>query len=387
VIVVVEPEESSRQRLMGHCEPLGEVVPATSLQQAALALERAGAGGCVVVLGPGVPRADALLFAEKAETERGGGIATIITAETLQADLLREALRSGVADVMTLGASPEEWNEALARAQARSANARLTAGADDAERGRVVAVFSTKGGTGKSFVASNIAAIAAERLGREVALVDLDLHSGDIALMYQLVPGLTVHDAAAAAESLDAEAMRGYLTSHRSGVSVLAAPQDLTYADEVDAEAITVILRQLASMFPAVVIDGPPVFTDQMLAALDVADEIVVVGAMDVPTIKNLKLAISTLVRLGQPREKLRIVLNRSDSKVGLNITEVEKSIGVGIDVEIPSSRDVPLSINQGIPLAVLKPRSPVTASLRDLTALVLPEVAQRSRGPRRLRR
>ena len=386
MIVIVEPEESSRQRLVGHCAPLGEVVPATSLQQAALALERASSEGCVVVLGPGVSRADALLFAEKAETERGG-IATVVTAETLEADLLREALRSGVADVMTLGASAEEWHEALARAQSRSAAARQTVGPDDPERGRVVAVFSTKGGTGKSFVASNIAAIAAERLRREVALVDLDLHSGDIALMYQLVPGLTVHDAAATVDTLDAEAMQGYLTPHHSGVSVLAAPQDLTYADEVGADAITTILRQLASMFPAVVIDGPPVFTDQMLAALDVADEIVVVGAMDVPTIKNLKLAISTLVRLGQPREKLRIVINRSDSKVGLNITEVEKSIGVEVDIQIPSSRDVPLSINQGIPLAELKPRSPVTTSLRDLTALVIPETAESSRGHRFLRR
>jgi pilus assembly protein CpaE len=136
-----------------------------------------------------------------------------------------------------------------------------------------------------------------------------------------------------------------------------------------------------------VVIAGPPVFTDQMLAALDVADEIVVVGAMDVPTIKNLKLAINTLVRLGQPREKLRIVVNRSDSKVGLNITEVERSLDAEIDVQIPSSRDVPLSINQGIPLAVLKPRSPVTTALRDLTRLVLPELAKSGRGHRFLRR
>jgi pilus assembly protein CpaE len=386
VIVIVEPEESARHRLLGYCEPFGEVVPATTLQQAALALERASSDGFVVVLGPGVPRADALLFAEKAESERGG-IATVITAQTLQADLLREALRSGVADVMTLDASADEWHEALARAQSRSAAARQTTATDDSERGRVVAVFSTKGGTGKSFVASNIAAIAAESSGAPVALVDLDLQSGDIALMYQLVPDRTVHDAAAAADSLDAEAMQGYLTQHRSGVSVLAAPQDLTYAEEVDPVAITAILRQLASMFSAVVIDGPPVFTDQMLAALDVADEIVVVGAMDVPTIKNLKLAINTLVRLGQPREKLRIVVNRSDSKVGLNITEVERSLDAEIDVQIPSSRDVPLSINQGIPLAVLKPRSPVTTSLRDLTALVLPEVAKSSRGHRFLRR
>jgi pilus assembly protein CpaE len=92
--------------------------------------------------------------------------------------------------------------------------------------------------------------------------------------------------------------------------------------------AVTAILELLPTMFPLTVIDGPPMFTDQMLAALDLSDEIVLVGSMDVPSIKNLKLAITTMSQLGHPREKLRIVLNRADSKVGLRASEVEKSLG-----------------------------------------------------------
>jgi pilus assembly protein CpaE len=386
VIVIVDPSEDQRKKLASVADGLGEVVPATDLPQAALAVERAPLSeGRVVVIGPGIARADALLFAGQAERD-ARGVATLITATSLQADLLREALRSGVADVLTVDATDDEWRDALKLAHERSATSAVYVDPREHARGRVVAVFSTKGGTGKSFISCNLAAIAAQRF-EKAALVDLDLHSGDVALMYQMMPALTVHDVAAASDSLDEQAMRGYLIEHGSGVSVLAAPQDLTYADEVLPEAITAIVRQLAEMFPVVVIDGPPVFTDQMLAALDVADEIVVVGAMDVPTIKNLNLALATLIRLGQPREKLRVVLNRADSRVGLNIAEVEKSLGTTIDVEIPSSRDVPLSINEGTPITLTRPRSSVSHALNRLADVVLPATSSRGRGSRFLRR
>jgi pilus assembly protein CpaE len=140
-------------------------------------------------------------------------------------------------------------------------------------------------------------------------------------------------------------------------------------------------------MFPLTVVDGPPMFTEQMLAAIDVSDEIVLVGSMDVPSIKNLKLAISTMVQLGHPREQLRIVLNRADSKVGLRAGEVEKSLGVQIDVQIPSSRDVPLSINQGTPLAVSRPRSPVVQAIGALADAVAPPAEDKTRGGRFRRR
>jgi pilus assembly protein CpaE len=386
VIVICEPSEEMRTLLLDKATGNGELVPATSLEQANSASERAAPEGRVVVIGPGIPRADALLFAGTVERERPG-VATLITAQTLEADLLREALRSGVADVLTLAASDDEWTDALKFALERSAAHHGLRGPSGPERGRIVAVFSTKGGTGKSFVASNLAVIAAERLKQPVALVDLDLQSGDLALMFQLVPTLTVHDAAEAAETLDAEAMLGYLTDHPTGVSVLAAPQDLTYAEQVEPAAVTAILNQLATMFPVTVVDGPPMFTDQMLAALDMADQIVVLGALDVPTIKNLKLALTTLVRLGQPREKLRVVLNRADTKVGLQISEVEKTLGAEVDVQIPSSRDVPLSINQGLPLAAGKPRSVVVPALEKLARTVLPELAATERGSRFFRR
>jgi pilus assembly protein CpaE len=385
VIVIADPSESLRQRLAEVIPNDDETVQVATLAEVHAAMHRSGTQASLAILGPGLPRADVLAFAEKAEHDRGG-VGTLLVAETLEADLLREALRSGVSDVLTVSASAEEWSEAVSRARARIAAEHDLAGLEP-DRGRVVCVFSTKGGSGKSLVASNLAVIAAERSRKRVALVDLDLQSGDLAIMFQLMPALSIYDAAQGADRLDEQALEGYFTPHRSGVSLLAAPMEPSLAEQIDADAITAILELLPSMFPLTIIDGPPMFTDQMLAALDRSDEIVLVGSMDVPSIKNLKLAITTMSQLGHPREKLRLVLNRADSKVGLRTSEVEKSLGAEIDVEIPSSRDVPLSINQGTPLATSRPRSPVVQAIGELAAIVAPDVAGVARGGRFKRR
>jgi pilus assembly protein CpaE len=385
VIVITDPSAEVRDRLASLIHRDEELVRAGSLTEAEQALQHVRRGVRLVVLGPGLPPSEGLSFAEKVDHERAG-VGTLLVAATLETGLLREALRAGVSDVLTVAATAEEWDEAIERARARiDAEHDLAEG--EGSRGRVVSVFSTKGGSGKSLVASNLAVIAAERSRQRVALVDLDLQSGDLAIMFQLMPALSIYDAAQGADRLDEEALQGYLTAHRSGVDLLAAPMEPSLAEQVDASAIDAILELLPTMYPLTVIDGPPMFTDQMLTALDRSDEIVLVGSMDVPSIKNLKLAISTMTQLGHPREKLRIVLNRADSKVGLRASEVEKSLGVEIDIEIPSSRDVPLSINQGEPLASSRPRSPVVQAIGQLAAALAPAVPEGEGRTHRFRR
>jgi pilus assembly protein CpaE len=387
VIVIIDPSPDVRDQLAARIHHEEEVVRAGTLAEAETTLQHVRRDVRLVVLGPGLATSEVLSFAEKVDHQREG-VGTLLVAETLETGLLREALRAGVSDVLTLNATTDEWDEAIQRARARIAAEHDLADGGEAARGRVVSVFSTKGGSGKSLVASNLAVIAAQRSGQRVALVDLDLQSGDLAIMFQLMPALSIYDAAQGADRLDEEALHGYMTAHRSGVDLLAAPMEPSLAEQVDAPAIDAILELLPTMYALTVIDGPPMFTDQMLTALDRSDEIVLIGSMDVPSIKNLKLAISTMSQLGHPREKLRIVLNRADSKVGLRTSEVEKSLGVEIDVSIPSSRDVPLSINQGEPLAASRSRSPVVHAIGQLAAAIAPEMMQgdgrRSRSRRR---
>jgi pilus assembly protein CpaE len=387
VIVIVDPSAELRARFVA-AVPEEDVVEVAGLDEVKALLPQSTGRGRIVVLGPGLERSEVLGFAEKAERQRDG-TATLLVAQTLEPGLLREAMRSGVDDVLTVNASADEWAEAVARTRGRLA-AEHDFGAVASEgndRGRMVSVFSTKGGCGKSLVASNLAVLAAERLKQRTGLVDLDLQSGDLAIMFQVMPALSIYDAALEADRLDQEALEGYFTGHRSGVSLLAAPLEPSLAEQVEPDGVKAILELLPSMFSLTIVDGPPLFTDQMLLALDVSDDIVLVGSMDVPSIKNLKLAISTITQLGHPREQLKIVLNRADSKVGLRTAEVEKSLGVEIDVQIPSSRDVPLSINQGTPLAMSRPRSPVVQAIAELLPAVLPGTASDDRGGRFRRR
>jgi pilus assembly protein CpaE len=202
-------------------------------------------------------------------------------------------------------------------------------------------------------------------------LVDLDLQFGDLAIMLQLFPARTIFDAAGSLDRLDAEAIRGYLTPHRGKVFLLAAPLEPGLSETISADAVAQIIRLLKESFKFVVVDTPPSFTDHVLAALDESDECVLMTSMDVPSIKNMKLSLQTLQLLGFGRERIRLVLNRADSKVGLTVQAVEKTLGTTVDVSIPSSRDVSVSINRGTPLVLDNPKSPVVASIYRLLEIV----------------
>jgi pilus assembly protein CpaE len=240
--------------------------------------------------------------------------------------------------------------------------------------GKVITVFSSKGGCGKSFVSTNLAVALAQKTGEEVALIDLDLQFGDLAIMLQLFPARTIYDAAQNLDRLDADALKGYLTPHRGQVFLLAAPLEPGLSETISAESVAKIIRLMKRLYKYVIIDTPPSFTDHVLAALDESDESVLITSMDVPSIKNLKLSLQTLELLGFGRDRIRLILNRADAKVGLRVQEVEKTLGTRIDVPIPSSREVPLSINRGTPLILEDPKSPVVSSIMRLVDIIATE-------------
>jgi pilus assembly protein CpaE len=348
MIVLCDPDQSLRDRvldLLGEAEPSAQ---ASTLTQA-LGQIRAAATPTVLLVGPGVPLGEVMNVARGADRD-GLAARVVLLVEELDPGVLRDALRAGVADVVLTDADAQEIRDAVTRAfqEIRGTGAAGSAGEGT---GRIVTVFSTKGGCGKSLVASNLAILLAQETGEEVALVDLDLQSGDLAIMLQVMPALSIYDAAQNIDRMDAGALRGYMTPHQSGISLLAAPLEPSLSEAVRPDSIARLLELLRSIFPYVVIDGPAFFTDQILAALDLTDSLVLVGSLDVPAVKNLRMALSTLHQLGHNRDQILTVLNRADSNVGLRIPEVEKSLGTPIDVRIPSSRDVPLSVNQGSPL------------------------------------
>jgi pilus assembly protein CpaE len=166
---------------------------------------------------------------------------------------------------------------------------------------------------------------------------------------------------------LDSTALKSYLTHHRGGIWTLVAPLEPTAADTITAASVTTVLRLLRENFDFVVIDTPAAFSDQVLAAFDESDAIALLASLDVPSIKNLKLTLQTMDLLNFPRSKLRLVLNRADSKVDLRPPDVEKILGTSVHVSIPSSRSVPLSINRGNPILLQDPKSNVSEAIRRL--------------------
>jgi pilus assembly protein CpaE len=236
---------------------------------------------------------------------------------------------------------------------------------DQQARGRVVTVFSAKGGCGKTTLATNMATSIAISGKGTVALLDLDLAFGDVAIALQLFPTHTIGDAVAIGEELDGEAVRSLMTAHRSGVQALVAPMEPSTADTISVGLVTRVIDVLRTEFDYVIIDTPPALDDNVLAAFDRSDMVALLATLDIPALKNLKLTLETLDLIGYSREKLRIVLNRADSKVGLALSEVEKTLKAPIVAQIPSSRDVPASTNRGVAIVVDEPKNPVSLAIK----------------------
>ena len=373
MIVLVDPDTRFQSRVSDHIGQGNELVLVDSTPRLEKTLhDRAGRVN-VVILGPNVPIEESYAVGRRMQTS-SQDVSVILVANALTAEVFQQAMRSGIRDVLPAAFTAAQLGDAVSRADALSAQIRgavssaVTAKTTDH---KVITVFSSKGGCGKSFLSSNLAVALAGATGDEVAMIDLDLQFGDLAIMLQLFPARTIFDAAQSLDRLDAEAVRGYLTPHRGKVFLLAAPLEPGLSETISADAVAQIIRLLKESFKFVVVDTPPSFTDHVLAALDESDECVLMTSMDVPSIKNMKLSLQTLQLLGFGRDRIRLVLNRADSKVGLTVQAVEKTLGTTVDVSIPSSRDVSVSINRGTPLVLDNPKSPVVASVYRLLEIV----------------
>ena len=318
----------------------------------------------IIALSPSVEDGEAIRFAE--ETARTNPKASVILVrKQSQNGMLPAFMRAGFRDVVDLSQGEDELKEALQRAADWSQNLRILDEASDGHPelgGNIITFFSSKGGTGKSFLASNIAAALAHRSDRDVALIDLDLDMGDVFSYYGTEPARPIQDLLSAKE-LDDDVIRASATGLAERLYGFGAPLD-PGADKVGPDAMQRLLRGMRKSFDFIILDAPADYSDQVLAALDVSDTICMVASLDVVGIKHLVKGRETLLRIGIPHDRLRVVLNRADSKVGLSPQDVEKVIGIHIDTMIPSSRLVPMSLNKGVPTYIEEPDSEVSQAL-----------------------
>jgi MinD-like ATPase involved in chromosome partitioning or flagellar assembly len=201
-------------------------------------------------------------------------------------------------------------------------------------------------------------------------LVDLDLQFGDAATALLLSPVHTMSDAAAVpAEDLDAATLKVFLTRHPpSNLFVLCAPEDPALGDAISADTVGRILDVLSTEFRIVVIDTDAGFDEQTLVALERSTDIVIIVDLDVPSVRGGRKLLKTLDQLGLGAARRHIILNRSDSKVGLDIGEVADVLGATIDIAVPSTRQAPLSFNEGRPLVTNYAKTPIAKRIVELS-------------------
>lgn len=288
----------------------------------------------------------------------------VVLASGEASRLLEEALEEDVADVLLLPQLPE--NVFFAIRKATHAGRRLGGAGQAPRKSRIVTVFSPKGGTGKSVIATNLALGLAKHEGKRTLLLDLDLQFGDAAIMLGLEPEKTIYDLVVAPGELDSEKLSGYVTGHASGLEVLPAPLRPEDAELVTEAKIAALLEVARGSYDAIVVDTSSFFHGPMLATLDQTDQLLLVCSLDVPTIKNVRLSLQTLELLSFPPKKVRVVLNRANTKVGMKRSEVESALDQKVRFEIPSERGVPLSVNRGEPLVVADAGADFSRAIRD---------------------
>jgi pilus assembly protein CpaE len=267
---------------------------------------------------------------------------------------LRRAFEAGADDIVMLPASREQVRFEIQKLIARKQGTDAPIPKDDS---RLVCVLGPKGGTGKTLTATNLAVCLAQR-GERVALVDLDLQFGDVALCLGLPPERTVYDLAQSPGALDYDKLDAFLAMHSSGVRTLIAPRRPDQASAVGAELLREVYSIVRSTFDWVVVDTPPGFTAEVITSIDSSTDVVMVGMLDSLSLKNTKLGLETLELMKYDPDHIYLLLNRAHSRVGISQSDVEAVLGRTPDVFIPSDREIPRTVNEGIPIVVARPQS-----------------------------
>lgn len=323
----------------------------------------------LIVLGPDLDLAVALEVAS-AERVLHPTTGVVLIRHRIDSGTLGQGLRAGVRELVSAD-DLQGLSDACRRSVMLTSQLRHGAASGDApqRRSTIVTVFSAKGGCGKTATATNLAAALANRGATRVCLVDLDLGFGDVGVVLQIQPTRTIADAAPARGVIDSIGAQSITLSHSPGFDVILAPLEPGKAESIPAGFVSQLLTVLRADYDFVVVDTPPNFTDQVLAAFDVTDYYLLLATLDVAAVKNLRLTLQTLGLLGYPRERWRVVLNRADAKVGMSRDDVQQALGVPVTAELPSSRSVPAAMNRGVPLVLSEPNHAFSVAVKRIAS------------------
>ena len=335
----------------------------------------------VVLMDINMPGMDGITATEKLAADVPTA-AVIMMSVQGEADYLRRSMLAGAREFLVKPFSSDELTASIRQVWSRekeklSRYAPVITGGqqttnESGEPASVVAVFSPKGGVGRTTVAVNLA-VAAAQIGKKVALVDASFQFGDVGVLLNLNPrNKSIADLAGELQAGEAESLDTFVITHSSGVRVLLAPPSPEQAELIGPVAVRKVLQRLREDHDLVVVDCPSSFNETTLSVLDESDLILTLLTLEITSVKNMRLFLEVCEQLGYGPEKIRLVLNRADSTLGIRVADVEHSIGRKVDHTIVSDgRSVVYALNRGVPFFLSNRDAQVSQDIQRLAAAV----------------
>jgi pilus assembly protein CpaE len=329
----------------------------------------------VLIAGPSVATAAGLAELRRLRLRLPESSLILVFDRRRTADL-RDTIRTGAVDILRLPVSDAAVVDAILQAlEARWGS--LPEGPQGPGPGRVgevIAVVSATGGCGKTFLATNMGFHLHSLRRKSTVLIDLDLQFGELSTSLRLQPKSTIIDLLAHDEEQDLSArIVEHLVTHDTGIPVLAAPDHPAEADGVDAADVGRVLDAARRRFEYVIVDTPPSLSEAVMVALEYADRIFALATLDLPSVRNLGLLLTTMKQLKVPADRIQLVLNKVEPDVGMDVAQLTKHFPQGFEIVVPYGREANRSLNAGMPVLAFAPHSDVSKALGAGLASVLP--------------
>ena len=343
----------------------------------------------VVLMDINMPDMDGIAATEQL-TNRTPTAAVVMMSVQGEADYLRRSMLAGAREFLVKPFSSDELTASIRQVYGRErdklsrmamqprhgGNGASPGGDGDREPGRVVAVFSPKGGVGRTTIAVNLGVAAASSLGKKTVIMDGSFQFGDVGVLLNLNPkNKSIAELVPELENDAPESLETFVISHSSGVRVLLAPPSPEQADQITPTYVKRVIEWLRASNELVIVDCTSAFNDSTLAILDAADTVLTVLSLEITSIKNMRLFLEVAEQLGYDKHKVKLVLNRADSTLGIRVADVESSIGRKIDHTIVSDgRSVVYALNRGIPFFISNREAQVSQDILRLATSVAGE-------------
>jgi len=399
-ILVLEKDESLADQVRGVASELRPRPEVVACDRATGVEDAVNADGPfdVMIAGPSLSTKSGLSALQAIHEETPATSLVLAFAKRPDATL-REIIRTGAMDLLQLPVADKNLHDSVVRAVALSRNRPAEAAATaavhspdkPANRGTVFTVSSATGGCGKTFYATNLAYYLHQYTGKRTCIVDLDLQFGEVSTALRLRPRFTISDILSR-EDIDEVDLSAhideYVVTHDSGVKVLPAPKDPSDADRIHPVDVQRVIEAARAKFDYVVVDTPAALTEIVLAAFDMSDELYVMATLDLPSVRHMGVFLNTLEKLKIPSDNVKLILNKAERDVGLDVDQVTRLFPQGFTSVLPYAKEVTKSVNVGTPVLAFAPTADVSRRMAAGMSPLLPEASRgkalEAEGPNR---